>query len=65
MLERLEMKVEEEKGSLRITVPTFRQDLRLDYDIARRLRGCTGTTTSQKPLCPASWVLGTKTRKEE
>jgi phenylalanyl-tRNA synthetase beta chain len=64
MLERLEMKVEEEKGSLRITVPTFRQDLRLDYDIAEEVARLYGYNNIPKTVMSGSWVLGTKTRKE-
>ncbi|NLZ92207.1 MAG: phenylalanine--tRNA ligase subunit beta [Clostridiales bacterium] len=65
MLERLEMKVEEEKGDLRITVPTFRQDLRLDYDIAEEVARLYGYNNIPKTVMSGSWVLGTKSRKEK
>ena len=64
MLERLEMKVEEKKSSLCITVPTFRQDVQLDYDIAEEVARLYGYNNIPKTVMSGSWVLGTKSLKE-
>ena len=64
MLEKLEMEVEEKEGKLCITVPTFRQDVRLDYDIAEEVARLYGYNNIPKTVMSGSWVLGTKTRKE-
>ena len=65
MLERLEMEVEEQNGLLHITVPTFRQDVRLDYDIAEEVARLYGYNNIPKTVMSGSWVLGTKTRREK
>jgi phenylalanyl-tRNA synthetase beta chain len=65
MLERLEMKVEEERGNLCITVPTFRQDVQLDYDIAEEVARLYGYNNIPKTVMSGSWVLGERSKKEK
>jgi phenylalanyl-tRNA synthetase beta chain len=65
MLERLEMKVEEKQGTLCITVPTFRQDIRIDYDIVEEIARLYGYNNIPKTVMTGSWVMGTKSRKEK
>jgi phenylalanyl-tRNA synthetase beta chain len=65
MLERLGMDVEENEGNLCITVPTFRQDVKLDYDIAEEIARLYGYNNIPKTVMSGSWVLGTKSRKEK
>lgn len=65
MLERLEMKVAEDRGILRITVPTFRQDVQLDHDIAEEIARLYGYNNIPKTVMSGSWVLGTRSKKEK
>lgn len=65
MLERLEMKVEEKDGNLCITVPTFRQDIRLDYDIVEEVARLYGYDNIPKTVMTGSWAMGTRSRKEK
>ncbi|MFA6670614.1 MAG: phenylalanine--tRNA ligase subunit beta, partial [Bacillota bacterium] len=65
MLQRLEMKVEEERGNLCITVPTFRQDVQLDYDIAEEIARMYGYNNIPKTVMSGSWVLGKRSKKEK
>jgi len=65
MLERLEMKVELKGQRLCITVPTFRQDIRLDYDIVEEVARLYGYDNIPKTVMTGSWVMGTESRREK
>ncbi len=65
MLERLEMKVELKDRRLCITIPTFRQDIRLDYDIVEEVARLYGYDNIPKTVMTGSWVLGTRSRREK
>lgn len=64
MLERLEMEVEVDRGNLRITVPTFRQDIQLDCDVAEEIARLYGYDNIPKTIMTGSWVQGRKSFKE-
>lgn len=64
MLERLEMEVEVDRDNLRITVPTFRQDIQLDCDVAEEIARLYGYDNIPKTIMTGSWVQGRKSFKE-
>ncbi|MBA1335785.1 MAG: Phenylalanyl-tRNA synthetase beta chain [Firmicutes bacterium] len=65
MLERLEMAVKADNGMLSITVPAFRQDIEVDYDIAEEIARLYGYNNVPKTIMEGSWVQGKKTLKEK
>lgn len=65
MLERLEMKVKINKGVLNITVPTFREDVQMEHDVAEEVARLYGYNNIPKTIMSGNWVLGKKSPREK
>jgi len=59
------MAVKADNGMLSITVPAFRQDIEVDYDIAEEIARLYGYNNVPKTIMEGSWVQGKKTLKEK
>lgn len=58
MLESLEMKVEKADERLKITIPTFRQDIRIEDDMAEEVARIYGFDKIPRTIMSGSWIQG-------
>ncbi len=65
ILESLEMKVEKVDGKLNITVPTFRQDILLEDDVAEEVARIYGFDRIPATIMAGSWVQGKRSREQK
>lgn len=65
ILEWLEMKVDEEGGRLMVTVPTFRQDIQNQFDLAEEIARIYGYDNIPRTIMSGSWVQGTRSYRQK
>jgi len=65
ILESLEMEVEKVGETFRITVPTFRQDIQIEDDIAEEVARIYGYDKIPKTIMTGSWVQGKISQKQK